>query len=75
MLQELYYNGYFYNPLNLSKLQHENFCAEDKNYGIYGKYPLRTNIALDNTNRVHVSHFRYLTCDITYDVDYDLIIS
>ena len=32
----------------LFTLQRENFCSQDKNYGIYGKkYPLRTNIELD----------------------------
>ena len=37
---------------------------------LVGKYHLRTKIVLDNKSIEQVSHFRYLGCDITYDVDY-----
>ena len=36
------------------------------------KYRLRTKIVLDNKSIDQVSHFRYLGCDATYDVDYDV---
>ena len=37
-----------------------------------GKTPLRSKIALDNKSIKQVSHFRYLGCNTTCDVDCDV---
>ena len=35
------------------------------------KYPMRTKTVLDKKSIEQVSHWRYLGCDVTYNVDYD----
>lgn len=37
-----------------------------------GKFPIRTKIIVDNKPLEQVSHFDYLGCNITYDVDRDI---
>ena len=37
-----------------------------------GKYHLRTKTVVDNKSIEEVSHFRYLGCNTTYDVNNDV---
>jgi hypothetical protein len=52
---------------------HKKISTTETNVmGFIGKHPVRCKIIILNSITEQISHFKYLGCDISYEINYDL---